>query len=357
MHRSLVLLVVLLGCEGPVGPAGPQGPRGAEGPQGIQGIQGVQGVQGIQGEQGPPGADGADGETGPQGPPGEMLNWADVIIGSRIAEAVYGVGVHSTGSGGERTYTILGTGFAAHAPDAIWTAAHIVTGLREQLDELARRGRNPVPFVVRAATEVGGRETYGIVGDGEVHPDYDGTPPTEDVGLLRIDGSWEVGLDLLPREMVDDLHIGQPVGTLGLPGVLRTLDREAGRPPIPTFKDGVVSALRLFEGGEAPHVEVQYNFDTTGGASGSPVFDHNGWVVAVHHAALVTSFIDGSGDRVRIRDGSYNFGIRIDEVWDLIAHLESGGNNLSVTQTARRGHSGSYRPFPENWNGETVYEP
>ena len=360
MHRSLVLLVVLLGCEGPVGPAGPQGPRGSEGPQGIQGIQGEQGVQGIQGEQGPPGADGADGAdgaTGPQGPPGEMLNWADVIVGSRIAEAVYAVGLHFTGSDGQRTYATIGTGFAAHAPDAIWTAAHVVTGLREDLDELARRGRNPVPFVVRAGTEVGGSETYGIVGDGEVHPDYDGTPETEDVGLLRIDGSWEVGLDLLPRGMVDGLDIGQPVGTLGLPGAPAGADRRAGRPPTATFKDGVVSALRLVAGGEDPHVEVQYSFDSTGGTSGSPVFDHDGWVVAVHHARFATSVRHVSGDSVQIGVGSYDFGIRVDEVWDLMAHLESGGNSLSVAQTARRRHPGSYRPFPENWNGETVYEP
>ena len=183
------------------------------------------------------GADGAVGATGPQGPPGEMLDWADVIIGSRIAEAVYAVGLHYTGSAGTRTYTTLGTGFAAHAPDAIWTAAHVVALLKENTDELARRGRNPVPFVVRAGTEVGGSETYGIVGDGEVHPDYDGTPATEDIGLLRIDASWEVGLDLLPREMVDDLDIGQPVGTLGIPASLRRrLDRgwRASLPPPPS---------------------------------------------------------------------------------------------------------------------------
>lgn len=353
MKRSLVLLAFVLGCEGPVGPAGPQGPRGPEGPQGPQGIQGIQGDQGDQGIQGPAGADGA---TGPQGPQGEMLNWADVIVRSRIAETVYAVGLYHDRSDGVRTYSTIGSGFAAYAPDAIWTNAHIVRSLKESVDELAELGLDPAPFVVRAGTEVGGSETYGIVGEGEVHSDYDGTPQTEDVGLLRIDGSWDVGLDLLPRDMVDDLDIGQPVGTLGFPAVLTRLDRRAERPPAATFKDGVVSALRLVDGGEAPHVEVQYNFDTTGGTSGSPVFDHNGWVVAVNHAGIETRVPHVDGDPVRIGLGSHDFGIRVDEVWDLIAHLEPGDQPIAAQAFPRR-YSGSYRPFPENWSGETAYEP
>ena len=148
------------------------------------------------------------------------------------------------------------------------------------------------------------------------------------------------------------------MGTLGFPAVLTRLDRQAGRLPSATFKDGVVSALRLVDGGDAPHVEVQYNFDAPGGTSGSPVFDHDGWVVAVHHAAIETRVPHVDGGSVRIGVGSHNFGIRVDEVWDLIAHLESGGDQQpAAAQAFPRRYSGSYRPFPENWNGETAYEP
>ena len=276
MKRFLALSLILLGCEGPVGPVGPAGPQGAQGPQGVQGPAGDTGAQGPGGPAGP---------TGPQGPQGEPFNWANVIVESHISESVYSVGVFAR-VGGRLRYFSFGTGFAAIAPNAIWTNGHIVEAVREVLHELA--DNEPIPVVVRSGTRVGGSGTHRIAGEGVSHPDYDGTPATEDVGLLRIAGAWEVGLNLLPREFVGDLQVGQPVGTLGFPGELGATGGAAGFIATPTFKNGVVSALRLVPGGEAPHVEVQYNFNATGGTSGSPVFDRNGWVVAVNHAGIET---------------------------------------------------------------------
>ena len=87
------------------------------------------------------------------------------------------------------------------------------------------------------------------------------------------------------------------------------------------------------------HTQLQYDFDTTPGTSGSPVFDHHGWVIAIHHAGFAT--------------GSLNFGVRVDEVWDLIdcctAPLAS-----PVAPSAPLAPAGEYRSFPENWNGETI---
>ena len=100
---------------------------------------------------------------------------------------------------------------------------------------------------------------------------------TPDVGVFFLDDnlSGEGGvLSLIPREHVDGLRIGQPVATLGFPAELEFTGRDADNTVNATFKDGTISALRIRGSGDAEYVEVQYNFNTTGGTSGSPVFDH-----------------------------------------------------------------------------------
>ena len=155
-------------------------------------------------------------------------------------------------------YVSIGSGFAAFYSGVLWTNAHVVEGLQEVLAEVAIV--NPEPVAVRSGTGLGGDGTYVIVGNGWIHPEYDGTVTSEDIGLLDIDGEVPVGLSLLPREMVDDLTIGQPVGTLGFPGELGISNGDADSRAVGTFKDGVISALRAIDGGETQHVEVQYNF-------------------------------------------------------------------------------------------------
>ena len=324
-HAQYVLLVLLsfaIGCEGPVGPAGPQGPQGIAGQDGSDGATGPQGPQGIQGPQGVQGNPGDPGPTGPQGPAGadgEPLNWADVIEGANLHDAVYRVVSYT-----ERGIIRLGTGFRSHYTNAIWTNGHVVEGMRED---------SRYPGVSIAVVEPGGDNYHIADMDKAVsHPEYDGTTGSPDVGVFFLDDELPGNTALLPREHVDYLRIGQPIATIGYPGEIVDW--------IPTFKDGVISALRMIGTGRTQHVQIQHNLDTTPGTSGSPIFDHHGWVIAVHHAGA------------RSGEGSIDFGIRVDELWDLIDCCTVALAPDAPAMTAMP--AGPYQPFPENWNGETI---
>lgn len=361
--RSLaaVLCLLVIACEGPVGPQGPIGPQGPVGPEGATGPQGPEGPAG---QQGVAGQEGATGPQGPQGPQGELLDWGDVLTEHSIEAATYVLGFFYTRPrDGERRFGSFCTGFAAYYTSAIWTNAHCVDAMSEIIESLGERFGDVEDldlkfYIVQAGTSLEDDQRYEINDWNWKHLDYDGTPNTEDIALLDIEGELPVLMNFLPREHVDGLSIGQPVGTLGFPGAAGSTGGAANRTVTATFKDGVVSALRLIDAGESPHVEVQYNFNTTGGTSGSAVFDHNGWVVAVNHAGLEYRVPDTDGDVVRIAIGSLNFGIRVDAVWDLIDRIDADPAGIPDTggqpSQDRPYVYGTYQAFPDNWTGGTT---
>ncbi len=342
------------GAEGPQGPQGPQGIQGAEGPQGPQGPQGIQGAEGPQGPQGPQGIQGAEGPQGPQGPQGEPLNWADVIEEGNLYDAVYVVGAYYVNTKGDNIVTTFGTAFAAYYTDKIWTNAHVA----EVIMEIEQRGGEGIrPFVARAGERI--REGPGpgtLYWDGAIiHEDYEGTgtnaaSQSPDVALLLLEEEVSGPLPaLLPRQFGGDLRVGQPLGTLGYPGGLSDATFDL---VLPTFKDGTLSALRPFINEDFDGINtgmlLHYNFVTEGGTSGSPVFDHNGYIIGINYASKVKVIEDRTGEIITVGT-SHQFGIHVEALWQMIDQVGEAPSVFARVAIP----DGPYQPYPLDWNGET----
>ena len=335
---GLALVLALAACEEGPGTPGPRGEQGERGPQGESGSTGPAGPPGPQGEQGPAGPPGAPGtETG------QRFSWSDVLYEYRVEEATYAIGLFVPDYG---LYQI-GTGFAAHYINAIWTNAHVLIGLVE----LVRAHPHLAAIAVQSGTAVGGSGTYLLI-DADIHPDYDGTVGSPDLASIIIDGEMPVVLDLLPREHVTKLRVGQPIATMGFPGELGQAYRIA---PVATFKDGTISALRPFSGvSRRPEDtnEVQHNLNLSGGTSGSAIFDVQGYVVAVNHSGIESIVYDANTGRPeRIGRSLIEFGVRADEMWAMVDLFDS---SAKLVAASKRVPLDSYQAFPENWDGTTA---
>ena len=278
MHRILFVLAVsiLIACKGDPGSHGPTGPSGPPGPGGPQGVQGIQGLPG---------------DTGPhglQGPPGMPLNWADVIEEGNLAEAIYLVGFET-----EYNIVPIGTAFAAHYDNMLWTNAHIVEEAEIGIALVPEDSMNVAPqrrfFVAKAGTRIGGEGTF-YWEDSIVHDQYDPEVDSPDLALIVLGD--DVTLpgplpQLLPREHASSLRAGQPLGTLGFPGALMLENLEL---VIATFRAGTLSSLRPFYDGPFGPEDfgqmLHYDMLLESGTSGSPVFDHEGYIVAVNFAGI-----------------------------------------------------------------------
>ena len=176
-----------------------------------------------------------------------------------------------------------------------------------------------------------------------------------DLAVFLLDDAFSVQdvPSFLPRSFATQLRVGQPVATLGFPGELSPPFEAV---PIATFKEGTISALRPYLPQETQVTPenskvVQFNLGQTGGTSGSPVFDHEGFIVAVSFAGIGAVVVDDQGFPTAIPIGDLDFGIRVDEVWTLIDLIEADPDPPPAG--SRSYPYGTYRAYPKNWNGQT----
>lgn len=159
-------------------------------------------------------------------------------------------------------------------------------------------------------------------------------PPAFDVALLHVKA--EDIADLAPavpiadRDELLDLAPGDPVALLGYP-----MEAQAGRgvnmtAPYPQLRAGTISRTTdWFLGADVPAKRqlVGLSLSSAGGASGSPVFNKNGRVVAVNSAG---DYLMLSPER-RIGSGGA-YGQRVDVLLDLIAGEVTGPDSKRLAE-------------------------
>lgn len=105
-----------------------------------------------------------------------------------------------------------------------------------------------------------------------------------DVGILLVEETLPVKLPLAPTDKLTRLDSGHRIAFLGFP--MENLRGGGVDPnfPVATMQSGIITAMTDFWLSKAADKQrrlVQHNLPATGGASGSPIFDAEGQVVAI----------------------------------------------------------------------------
>lgn len=135
-----------------------------------------------------------------------------------------------------------------------------------------------------------------------------------DVGLLYVAEPERLGepLTIASRETMAALDSGAPLAMTGYPmQELRGTDAER---PEPNAHVGIVTAVTTFflhRGAPGDNLLIQHSLPTAGGASGSPIFNADGEVVAYHNAA--------NAPRGFPTASMINYGQRADMLLDLMS--------------------------------------
>lgn len=212
----------------------------------------------------------------------------------------------------------IATAWAA-APRVFITNSHVV----ESVEHALASGSSVFIVINRE-----GEKRLRVTGT-RLHPKY-GQPllgfegkqpavPAYDVGLLLTESDAPKVFKIATQGELERVDSGYKIGYLGFP-----MEGMAGggadmRNPVATMQAGIVTSATDFWLAEADFSKrllIQHNLGAAGGASGSPVFNEAGEVVAVLSAGNVAGLLESSdGSLARVPSGVLvNFAQRIDMV-------------------------------------------
>jgi antitoxin component YwqK of YwqJK toxin-antitoxin module len=149
---------------------------------------------------------------------------------------------------------------------------------------------------VARITEAGGRAEIRVnrrpdlrfpIVEAKIHPQYGNVRLGYDVGVLRIAGEAPATLRVAGVGELRKLASGYRIAYLGFPSENLVGGNVKATDPIATMQSGIVTSVSDFslgDGGFEKNQFIRHNLAVVGGASGSPVFNAAGDVVAVLNA-------------------------------------------------------------------------
>lgn len=152
----------------------------------------------------------------------------------------------------------------------------------------------------------------------QVHRNYRRSDSKEnpDVAILTIEGNHRHYFKIASTTKLHELKKGKKLAYLGFP--LETVINNVNNDdPIATMQSGIISGVSDFDlkdSGARNNQLIRHNLPATGGASGSPIFDESGEVVALLYGINVfTDIKTATGVLKRIPSAvQINFAVRAD---------------------------------------------
>lgn len=147
----------------------------------------------------------------------------------------------------------------------------------------------------------------------QIHPRYgeQGTALHPDVAVLTIQGKHDTFFKIAKQDTLHSLKAGDPIAFLGFP--MEHITNVNLDNPVASMQTGnivAVSDFQLKDSGKDGNLLIRHNLPSAGGASGSPIFNVNGEVVALHFGGTKIRLMKNGP---RIDPGSMiNLSVRVD---------------------------------------------
>lgn len=191
------------------------------------------------------------------------------------------------------------------------TNAHVAYGLRECYKENQKYIAHIEALILINNTN---QKSYRICSV-RIHRGYSSGGFSPDVAELSIDGAHDKYFKIANKSTLARLKPGEPIAYLGFP-----IENLAGgnvnlSNPIATMQTGVLSSMTSFNftnAGMENNYLIRHNLPATGGASGSPIFNRSGEVIALLCAGNTIGQVNGKRVERAPSAAQVNFGIRAD---------------------------------------------